>query len=124
MFDKTKVQDQGAHSGGSGLFGSTGHNMANAKITKLERLENAFVQEKFVTELKLAARKYKGKSPSQLVKLLFHGAKNTESKLIYESEHGLDMRFSRDGMYGQGIYFADNARYCHGFARNLGNGLY
>jgi hypothetical protein len=29
------------------------------------------------------------------------------------------MRFSRPGYYGQGIYFADNAKYSHTYARPL-----
>lgn len=33
------------------------------------------------------------------------------------SDEGLDMRFSRSGYYGQGIYFADNAKYSHTYAR-------
>jgi len=35
---------------------------------------------------------------------------------IYSSEDGLDMRFSNNGMYGTGIYFADNALYSHTYA--------
>ena len=93
-------------------------------VHKVELLENAFVQEKFVNELKIATRKYKDKNFSQLVKLVFHGAKNTDPKLIIESEYGLDMRYSRDGFYGQGIYFADNSNYCHSFAHRNAEGYY
>lgn len=52
---------------------------------------------------------------------MFHGAKNVDSAQIYNSDEGLDMRFSRPGYYGQGIYFADNAKYSHTYARSLGN---
>ena len=51
-------------------------------------------------ELKLACTKYPDKSLSQLVKLLFHGTSHTNPTDIWQSEQGLDMRFSRDGMYG------------------------
>ena len=74
------------------------------------------MREKFLIELKLACQKYKEKSLSQLVKVLFHGTSSVDPKTIWESEQGLDMRFSRDGMYGQGIYFADNASYSHRYA--------
>jgi hypothetical protein len=83
------------------------------KIQSVSRLQNLIVQERFKSELAISARKYPGKSPTQLVKLLWHGSKHVDSEQIYKSEEGLDMRYSRDGMYGQGIYFADNARYSH-----------
>ena len=69
------------------------------------------MQEKFRAEIKIMARKYPTKAPTQLIKLLFHGSSNTDPRSIYNSEEGLDMRFSRAGMYGQGIYFADNSKY-------------
>ena len=53
-------------------FERAGYN--NAKIYKVEKNKNQFVQEKFCTEVKLMARKYPTKAPSQLVKLLFHGS--------------------------------------------------
>lgn len=87
------------------------------QILSVSKLHNKFVQEKFLMELKLAcSTKYRDKSLSQLVKLLFHGTNTTNPKDIWQSEQGLDMRFSRDGMYGQGIYFADNAEYSHRYA--------
>ena len=36
--------------------------------------------------------------------------------MVYGSEEGLDMRFSRDGMYGRGIYFANSSAYCNHYA--------
>lgn len=41
--------------------------------------------------------------------------------MIYSSDEGLDMRFSREGMYGQGIYFANNALYSKDYAYKLPN---
>ena len=64
-----------------------------------------------MNELKKQFEKYPNKKPSQLIKLMFHGSGRggANPKLIYESEEGLDVRFARAGMYGTGIYFADNA---------------
>jgi len=42
---------------------------------------------------------------------LFHGTSSTDPQMIYQGEDGFDMRFSRSGMWGQGIYFAVNASY-------------
>ena len=70
-----------------------------------------------MNELKKMFDKYRDKSPSQLIKLMFHGSgKNgAEPRYIYESEEGLDIRFARAGMFGTGIYFADNSQYSHNF---------
>ena len=83
MFLST-FKEKRPHAGGA--FGAPSVQGLKPSITKIERLENAYVQEKFMTELRLASQKYKGKSPSQLVKLLFHGSKGTDSDLIVKSE--------------------------------------
>ena len=69
----------------------------------------------FMNELKKNFDKYKDKEPSQLIKLLFHGSRGGNSKVIYESEDGLDTRFANFGMLGQGIYFADSAAISHAY---------
>lgn len=73
---------------------------SSLKIVNVYRLYNKNVQERFKTELKIQAGKHKGKEPFQLVKLLFHGSRNSPPEQIYGSEDGLDMRFSRAGYYG------------------------
>ena len=74
------------------------------------KLENKTVQANFLNELRKQFDKYREKKPSQLIKLLFHGSgRGGTPQLIYESEDGLDIRFARFGMYGSGIYFADNS---------------
>ena len=59
--------------------------------------------------------KFRQKSPSQLIKLLFHGSGRggVNPAEIYKSEEGLDFRFSKFGLFGQGTYFADNSAYSH-----------
>ena len=44
-------------------------------------------------------------------KELFHGTRSTDPVRIYDSEDGFDMRFSGNGLYGQGSYFAENSSY-------------
>lgn len=84
-------------------------------VIKIEKLCNRSVQKKFLTELKLSCERYKGKPLTSMVKLLFHGSKNTKPEDIYLGSQGLDMRFSRSGFFGQGIYFADNPNYSHDY---------
>lgn len=64
------------------------------QVLKIEKLRNRSVQKKFLTELKLSCEKYKDRSLTQLIKLLFHGCKNTKPEDIYTGSQGLDMRFS------------------------------
>jgi hypothetical protein len=55
----------------------------NCEILQIDKLRNRPVQKKFLTELKLAIEKYKDRSLTQLVKLLFHGSKITKPDAIY-----------------------------------------
>ncbi|CDW84239.1 poly adp-ribose polymerase member 14-like protein [Stylonychia lemnae] len=80
-------------------------------ILRIEKIYNCVIYERFVNEYKRMLRKYTNLQPSQILKHLFHGTKETQPQLIYESETGLDIRFSRKGLYGEGVYFADNSAY-------------
>lgn len=51
-----------------------------------------------------------------MMKHLFHGTRATDPKLIYGTEDGLDIRFSKEGAYGTGIYFANNSLYSSNYA--------
>ena len=56
---------------------------------------------------------------------MFHGSgRGASPDQIYESEDGLDIRFARQGMYGTGIYFADNAQYSHSYTYRDQQGLF
>lgn len=61
---------------------------------------NCFVYDKFVNEFKRMLKKYPLKKTGEIMKHLFHGPNQTDPKLIYESEDGLDIRFANNGAYG------------------------
>ena len=84
-------------------------------IHSILKLENKTVQANFINELKKNFDKFQDKMPSQLIKLMFHGSRGAQANAIYESEDGLDIRFSNGGAAGQGIYFADNSQYSIGY---------
>ena len=48
--------------------------------------------------------------------LLFHGSRNTDPKEIYGGDASFDMRFSNNGAWGTGNYFAVNASYSDSYA--------
>jgi len=51
-----------------------------------------------------------------LMRLLFHGTRETNPEIIYKGEEGFDFRFSKEGMFGKGIYFAEDPAYSHNYA--------
>mmetsp|Transcript_42904 Transcript_42904/g.41254 ORF Transcript_42904/g.41254 Transcript_42904/m.41254 type:complete len:191 (-) Transcript_42904:253-825(-) len=85
-------------------------------IQNIHLIHNCVLYEKFVGELKRLMRKYPQKKVNDIMKHLFHGTRETDPALIYKSEDGLDIRFSNSGVFGQGIYFADNSCYSHGYS--------
>jgi Poly(ADP-ribose) polymerase catalytic domain len=101
---------------GGGLNAAGGVNgPITGKISKIEKVYNCVLYERFMNEFKRLLRKYPNYQITDLMKHLFHGTRATAPHLIYSSEDGLDMRFSNSGMYGQGVYFADNSQYSHSY---------
>ena len=55
--------------------------------------------------------------------VLFHGSSGTDPKEIYSGDSSFDMRFSANGMWGRGNYFAVNASYSNSYAYHSANGV-
>ena len=53
---------------------------------------------------------------------LWHGTRTTDPKMIFEGEEGFDMKFSSEGKWGRGLYFAANSDYSNHFAHTFENG--
>ena len=51
-----------------------------------------------------------------LIKVLFHGTNKTDPLVIAKCQEGLDIKYARDGLYGRGIYFADNSQYSFNYS--------
>ena len=54
---------------------------------------------------------------------LFHGTGRHEPSDIYGGDSSFDMRFSRDGMWGRGNYFAVNASYSNSYSYKAEGGV-
>ena len=82
------------------------------------------MQSRFITELTIIKEKNPAKPLSELVRFLFHGVRTgLDPKQIAMSEAGLDMRYaSPAGLYGSGIYFADNSAYSVAYCGDKVNG--
>lgn len=85
---------------------------------------NEVVYEKFLVELRRMIKKYEGVEVRKYMKHLFHGTSNTEPSFIYKSENGFDSRFSKPGLYGTGIYFANAAGYSLNYVHRNKEGFY
>lgn len=85
----------------------------NCNVVSIKRIQNEFLWEKYVQHKELMS--HKG-NQSTVEMELFHGTRANSPKCIYESEEGFDMRYSREGMWGLGNYFAVNANYASCFA--------
>ena len=87
--------------------------LPNVRITKLERIQNEWLWTRYSQHRDLIKKKNQG-TAQELD--LFHGTRSNPPNLIYTGEEGFDMRFSAQGMWGTGNYFAVNASYSHAYA--------
>ena len=87
--------------------------LPKATVIQIERIQNTVLWRKY--HRKMADLKSDPQLPTGGEKLLFHGTRNTNPSDVFMGDAGFDMRFSRDGMWGKGNYFAENAVYSHNF---------
>ena len=87
--------------------------LPQAEIVKLERIQNKWLWDAYYRSKERIYQKNAG----QVNELqLFHGTSHTPPEKIYGSEKGFDFRFSGTGMWGEGAYFAVNAKYSNNYA--------
>jgi len=81
--------------------------MPNAEIVSIEKIQNRALWKKY------SDRKQQIRSESQNCqeKLLFHGTRDTDPKEIYKGDSSFDIKFSKQGLWGRGNYFAVNASF-------------
>ena len=87
--------------------------MPNATIVFLDRIQNKWLWDKYRFSLERLEKKTKGETNERL---LFHGTSLTSPSKVYTSEHGFDFRYAADGLWGSGIYFAENASYSNEYS--------
>ena len=98
------------------VIGHMHKTLPNAKVRMLQRIQNRWLWEKYFSA-KARMEEAKGKINE---KNLFHGTRGVAPDKIHRSEHGFDFRFSRQGMWGTGTYFAVNASYSDAYAYPTG----
>jgi RNA recognition motif-containing protein len=87
--------------------------LRGATVVKLERVQNKWLWERYSFSKRRMLKTNRGLVNE---KHLFHGTRKTEPEKVFRSEKGVDFRFSREGLWGTGSYFAVNALYSDAFA--------
>jgi len=93
----------------STMFGNT---YPQGKIQKITRIQNIELWKNFSY-----GKHQLKKKGNDTEKLLFHGTRSTDPKIIYSGiEEGFDMRYANtSGFFGVAIYFHENAIYSHDY---------
>jgi hypothetical protein len=90
--------------------------LPQAGIVKLERIQNKWLWDTYVR----SRDRMREKNAGHVNELeLFHGTSRTPPEKIYSSEKGFDFRFSDRGLWGEGAYFAKDAKYSNEFAYKI-----
>lgn len=92
--------------------------MTNVSHLEIKRIQNRVVWAKY----RDCCRRMLEFNGILREKMLFHGSRGTDPKEIYAGDASFDMRFSGNGMWGKGNYFAVNASYSNGFAYHARGG--
>ena len=87
--------------------------LRGASVVRLERIQNKWLWERYSFARKRMLKTNKGHVNE---KHLFHGTRSTPPEKVFRSEKGVDFRFSREGLWGTGSYFAVNASYSDRYA--------
>ena len=87
--------------------------MTNVDIIRIDRIQNRVLWRKYIDKSREMNTFGEGVLNE---KLLFHGSRTNDPKLIYEGDASFDMRFSHNGVWGHGNYFAANASYSNSYA--------
>lgn len=105
----------------NGVLSHMKKTMSNVNLMKLERVQNRALWDKY--SLEMAQMKERNGDSGVSEKLLFHGTRKTDPKVIVDSVKGIDFRYSnpdRSLLWGKGAYFAVNASYSDDYCYRSG----
>lgn len=94
--------------------------LPDVEILRVERIQNKLIMRRYFHRSQLM-KNFGTKDLRE--ELLFHGTRETPPEAIYQGDEGFDMRFSAEGYWGRGNYFAVNSSYSHDYAFSH-NGLF
>lgn len=82
------------------------------RLVSVDRIMNKMIYDEYKHRKQTMEKR--GKCLNE--KLLFHGSRQTDPKKIYESDVGIDLRYSNEGRLGRGAYFAENSSYSNDYS--------
>ena len=89
--------------------------MPSSTIIKIQRIQNHHLWEYYCFRRERIMKLSGGKDPN--IVRVWHGTRGSDPLIICKDESdGLMMQYSRKGMWGRGIYFAENASYSDAYA--------
>ncbi|CDW78692.1 poly adp-ribose polymerase member 14-like protein [Stylonychia lemnae] len=92
-------------------------------VIEVKKIYNKFLHQAVKSEFEKMIVKHPYMDGINLVKHLFHGTRQNDPFKIYSFEHGLDMRYSNNGVNGIGLYFADNSNYSQSYCHTNNVGI-
>ena len=93
--------------------------LPSAQIKSIQRIQNQWLWEKYTFSKQRMSERNNGNVNE---KKLFHGTRGTQPEKIFKSEQGFDFRFSSQGLWGTGTYFAVNASYSDRYTYSSASG--
>ena len=91
--------------------------MPNAEIMSIEKILNRDLLQKYSDRAQQIKKEPQMQNCKE--KLLFHGTRNTNPKEIYKGDSSFDLKFSEQGLWGRGNYFAVNASYSDSYTYSV-----
>ena len=92
--------------------------MPQAKIMRLERVQNVLLWEFYQMRKQMLRKTNAGRDPNEVS--VWHGTSQHDPKGIYEDrQDGFMTQHSGNGMWGRGLYFAEKASYSNQYAHKL-----
>ena len=92
----------------------------SARVYHIQRIQNKLLWRKYLNKKKQLEDDHTLQNSGE--KMLYHGTRSTAPKQIYEGDSGFDMRYSSDGLWGRGNYFAVNSAYSVGYSHKTMDG--
>lgn len=94
--------------------------LPEAKLEHVHRIQNISLWKLYCDQRQGMAFTNNGKLPKEVE--VWHGTRATKPEKIYkDKKDGFMMQLSSQGMWGRGIYFAENASYSHAYAHQTGS---
>jgi len=94
------------------------------RVTNIWKIVNPKLRHKWIKLLEDVQEANKDDPSLQITRLLWHGTGETKPSEIYEDDRfGWKINYSsQKNLWGNGLYFGEDAQYCHKYVSKLPNG--